>query len=110
MAFFPLGAASSKGVVHIVAVRSAPFLIGAESSFVMLSVPGMAILVVFEISLIEKPPLRQSFADSAARTIVANLSPVQPHRAVAGPLYSAQDVEFGGPPKRPPREELPEDR
>jgi uncharacterized RDD family membrane protein YckC len=56
-----------------------------------------------EIHLLQHSPIRQTLADSFARTFVVNMPTVQPHRAPAIPMFSANDAEFGNPPKLPPR-------
>ncbi|RVT47220.1 RDD family protein [Rubrivivax albus] len=55
-----------------------------------------------ELHLLQNSPGRQTIADRAARSVVVNLPPPHTHRAPAGPMYSATDVEFGVPPRRPP--------
>lgn len=45
-------------------------------------------------------PASLTLADLVARTRVVNTPPPQPHRAPAGPMYSATDAEFGYPPRR----------
>jgi len=45
-------------------------------------------------------PGRRLLADSLLGTMVVVLPPVQPHRAPAGPMYSAHDREFGPPPTK----------
>ena len=54
-----------------------------------------------EVLLIEFTSSRQSASDRIANTLVVKLPPPQPHRAPAAPMFSANDVEFGAPPKRP---------
>lgn len=46
-------------------------------------------------------PVSLTIADIVARTRVVNTPPPQPHRAPAGPMYSATDAEFGNPLRRP---------
>jgi uncharacterized RDD family membrane protein YckC len=46
-------------------------------------------------------PVSLTVADIVARTRVVNAPPPQPHRAPAGPMYSATDAEFGRAPRRP---------
>jgi hypothetical protein len=41
-----------------------------------------------------------TIADIVAHTRVVNTPPPQPHRAPAGPMYSATDAEFGYQPRR----------
>lgn len=55
-----------------------------------------------ELHLLQNSPTRQTLADLAARSIVFDLPPPHTHRAPAGPMYSANDAEFGVPPRRPP--------
>ena len=43
---------------------------------------------------------RQTTADFLCGTLVVNAPAVQPHRAPAGPMYSATDAEFGVQPRR----------
>ncbi|HVK56981.1 MAG TPA: RDD family protein, partial [Burkholderiales bacterium] len=77
--------------------------------FIMLSVPGIDVvgallllaLLLVEFYLIEQPPSRQTVADRVAHSLVVKLPPLQPHRAPAGPMFSAHDTEFGFPPQRP---------
>jgi uncharacterized RDD family membrane protein YckC len=45
-------------------------------------------------------PVSITAADVVAGTRVVNTPPPQPHRAPAGPMYSATDAEFGRPPRR----------
>jgi len=56
--------------------------------------------LVVELALIAHTPWRQSMADFLAGTIVVNTPQPSPHRAPAGPMYSATDVEFGPRPRR----------
>jgi uncharacterized RDD family membrane protein YckC len=56
---------------------------------------------LIDLSLMMYHPWRQSFADFICRTIVVKTPPPQPHRAPAGPMYSATDAEFGMVPQRP---------
>ena len=98
------GAVSLGRSVIRVAVRAAPFLAGGGTFYTQTSVIALAILFLVEIVMMERSQMRRSLADLAAGTFVVNLPPLQPHRAVAGPMFSATDAEFGGYPKRPPRE------
>lgn len=59
-----------------------------------------ALLWLAEYSLLTSSPARQTVADRLARTLVVNLPTWQPHRAPAIPMFSADDAEFGQPPKR----------
>jgi uncharacterized RDD family membrane protein YckC len=59
--------------------------------------PALDLLLMYRL------PSRQSLADLWSQTLVVNVPPVQPHRAPAGPMYSATDAEFGGAPRRGPR-------
>jgi uncharacterized RDD family membrane protein YckC len=61
-----------------------------------------AIVWLRELHLVQNSPTRQTLADRAARSVVVNLPPPHTHRAPAGPMYSANDAEFGVPPRRPP--------
>ena len=54
-----------------------------------------------DLVLMTALPSRQTVADLLCRTVVVNLPPPQPHRAPAGPMYSATDAEFGVPARRP---------
>jgi uncharacterized RDD family membrane protein YckC len=54
---------------------------------------------VVDLALVMHTPWRQSMADLLAGTIVVNTPQPSPHRAPAGPMYSATDVEFGPPPR-----------
>ena len=56
---------------------------------------------LIELGLIFTNPSRRTLADYLAFTVVANSPPLQPHRAPAAPMYSANDAEFGYPPSRP---------
>lgn len=49
-------------------------------------------------------PWGVTLADLVARTRVINTPPPQPHRAPAGPMYSATDAEFGHRPSRHPND------
>lgn len=83
-------------------VRTIPFLfLGASDPFVVLF--GAALLLVLMLSefyLLERSPNRQTLTDRIANSLVVKMPPLQPHRAPAGPMYSASDLEFGFPPKR----------
>jgi uncharacterized RDD family membrane protein YckC len=57
--------------------------------------------VLIDLSLMLYHPWRQSFSDFICRTIVVKTPPPQPHRAPAGPMFSATDAEFGVVPLRP---------
>jgi uncharacterized RDD family membrane protein YckC len=66
--------------------------------------PAQKLDVAFVPFLIETAllftPLSLTIADIVARTRVVNTPPPQPHRAPAGPMYSATDAEFGPAPRR----------
>jgi len=62
------------------------------------------VLLPIEVALMLSLPSRRTLADFAAGTIVVNAPPPQPHRAPAGPMYSASDAEFGLPAKPPGHE------
>jgi uncharacterized RDD family membrane protein YckC len=55
----------------------------------------IALPVVAELALIAHTSWRQSLADLICGTIVVRSPPLQPHRAPAVPMYSADDREFG---------------
>lgn len=68
--------------------------------------PGLTFAAAWptvEILLLYRLPTRQTLADLCCQTLVVNVPPVQPHRAPAGPMYSADDVEFGGAPRGGPK-------
>ena len=76
------------------------------ASFVLIFEPSpvgrldlAAVPLLFETALLFTP-ISLTIADQLARTRVINTPPPQPHRAPAGPLYSATDAEFGFPPRR----------
>ena len=58
-----------------------------------------AIPLLIDLFLISLTPWRRSIADLVCRTIVVRTPPPQPHRAPAGPMYSATDGEFGVVPR-----------
>jgi uncharacterized RDD family membrane protein YckC len=67
-----------------------------------LRIPWIAFIpALAELVLMTYLPSRQTVADLLCRTVVVNIPPPQPHRAPAGPMYSATDAEFGVPAKRP---------
>ena len=59
-----------------------------------------AIPFLIEVALLYTP-FSITVADLVSRTRVINTPPPQPHRAPAGPMYSATDAEFGYRPRRP---------
>ena len=61
----------------------------------------IAVPLAVELALIAHTPWRQSLADLLAGTIVINTPRPQPHRAPAGPMFSANDAEFGPQPRKP---------
>ena len=67
---------------------------------------NIALLGVFyllaEVLALHNSINRRSLADRVCRTLVVRLPPLQPHKAPAVPMFSANDAEFGNPPKRPP--------
>jgi hypothetical protein len=69
----------------------------------LLGIVSLLGLLFAETTLLGHSATRQTLADRVARSLVVNLPPLQPHRAPAGPMYSATDKEFGFPPRRPPR-------
>jgi len=62
-----------------------------------------AFWLAIDALLIEYTRDRRSLSDRIAGTVVVSLPPLQPHRAPATPMFSANDAEFGNPPKRPPQ-------
>jgi len=56
--------------------------------------------IVVDLFLVSVLPMRKSTAGIVCGTLVVNSATVQPHRAPAGPLYSATDAEFGFQPRR----------
>lgn len=60
--------------------------------------------LVLDALLIEYSLDRRSLTDRVAGTVVVALPPLQPHRAPAVPMFSANDAEFGNPPKKPPEQ------
>lgn len=66
-------------------------------------IPWLSTVPLFaDLALMTFLPSRQTVADLLCRTVVVNNPPPQPHRAPAGPMYSATDAEFGIT-ARPPR-------
>jgi uncharacterized RDD family membrane protein YckC len=55
---------------------------------------------VIDLFLVSALPWRQSTADFICGTVVVNSPTLHPHRAPAGPMYSATDAEFGNAPRR----------
>lgn len=56
--------------------------------------------LIAELALQRSPLEKATIADMLCGTRVINLPPVQPHRAPAGPMYSATDAEFGVRPRK----------
>jgi len=56
--------------------------------------------VLLEAGMMFTLPMRQTLTDLVSRTLVINVPPPQPHRAPAGPMYSAADAEFGVRPRK----------
>jgi uncharacterized RDD family membrane protein YckC len=56
---------------------------------------------LLELGLVVSTVGRFSLADLLSNSVVVEDPPVQPHRAPAGPMYSATDAEFGHPRRRP---------
>lgn len=81
------------------------FLYAVGWSAIALSPPPSVLMVAFvapllvELGMMFTLPTRQTLADLAARTLVINVPPPQPHRAPAAPMYSATDAEFGVRPR-----------
>ena len=67
----------------------------------LISAIGLA-WITLDVILIEFSRHRRSLTDWISSTLVVALPPLQPHRAPAVPMFSANDAEFGNPPKRPP--------
>jgi uncharacterized RDD family membrane protein YckC len=68
-----------------------------ERSF---EIPWLSMAPLFaDLALMTFLPSRQTVADLLCRTVVVNTPPPQPHRAPAGPMYSATDAEFGVRPR-----------
>ena len=66
-----------------------------------LGIPWLGFAPLFiDLVLLTTLPSRQTVADLICRTVVVNMPPPQPHRAPAGPMYSATDAEFGVRPAR----------
>ncbi len=96
-----------------VTVRYAPLLATTISYQEWEAVPALlglaaklaaGLIWLRELHLLQNSPSRRTLADLAARSVVVNLPPPHTHRAPAGPMYSANDAEFGVPPRRPPGE------
>lgn len=81
-------------------VRLLWLLSGAVPAIVFRAPMFLAAPLVIDLALLTFHPLRQTVADIACRTVVVILPPLQPHRAPAGPMFSAQDAEFGPRPGR----------
>ena len=80
------------------------WLAGLASRDVLAALPTTgAALIAIDLALIEFVVDRRSLTDRIASTTVVSLPPPQPHRAPAVPMFSANDAEFGLPPKEPPR-------
>ena len=68
-------------------------------------VPTFGVAYLFtDLVLLEYTHARRTLTDILTRTLVVKLPPIQPHRAPAVPMFSANDAEFGNPPRRPPSE------
>jgi len=61
---------------------------------------ALGLALAIDLVLISSLQFKQSLADLICRTLVVNAPPPQPHRAPAGPMYSALDAEFGPTPRR----------
>jgi uncharacterized RDD family membrane protein YckC len=86
-------------------VRAAPFALMGGPPLLAFGLLFLTALVLAELRLLERSPARRTIADRFANSLVVNLPPLQPHRAPAGPMFSAHDFEFGLPPNRPGRED-----
>jgi len=79
-------------MIWIAAFFLPAFLTG---SFVVFGAP-----ILIDLFLMSALKWRQTTADFVCGTLVVNAPAIQPHRAPAGPMYSATDAEFGVPPRR----------
>jgi uncharacterized RDD family membrane protein YckC len=61
---------------------------------------ALGLALAIDLIMISSLQLKQPLADVICRTLVVNAPPPQPHRAPAGPMYSALDAEFGPRPRR----------
>ncbi|SRR6266540_2582383 len=80
------------------------YLLGwvANSTVLPFNVVGVIVVapLLGELGMMLTLPSRQTLSDLLSRTIVVNVPPPQPHRAPAGPMYSATDAEFGVRPRQ----------
>ena len=83
-------------------VRSAPFILLGVPSMELVGGTLLLAFVLAEFYFLEKSPSRHTVADFVAHSLVVNVPPLQPHRAPAGPMFSANDRELGSPPRRLP--------
>ena len=74
------------------------------SSLVRAFAMSIAVVASFELLTQAMRTDRRSIADLLFRTRVVRLPPLQPHRAPAGPMYSATDAEFGITGRAPSRD------
>lgn len=56
--------------------------------------------IAIELAMMLTLVSRQTLSDVVSNTLVINVPPLQPHRAPAGPMYSATDAEFGIRPRK----------
>jgi len=82
------------------AFRPALLFATGAGIFFLPHIPGVIAVVLaapllLEAGMMFTSPWRQTLADLVCGTLVINVPPPQPHRAPAGPMYSATDAEFG---------------
>jgi uncharacterized RDD family membrane protein YckC len=83
------------------AIRAALVVAAAISNTFYEESVLVILVLAADVFLVAVLPSRQTLPDLICRTLVVNRPPVQPHRAPAGPMYSASDAEFGIPPRKP---------
>jgi uncharacterized RDD family membrane protein YckC len=74
----------------------------AHGVVALVSTMGVAYLFA-DLLMLEYSAQRRTITDRLTGTLVVMLPPLQPHRAPAGPMFSANDAEFGNPPRMPPQ-------
>ena len=79
-------------LIGLGAVTAQPLIGGAAA---LVAVP-----LAVELGMMFTLPTRQTLTDLFSKTFVVNVAAPQPHRAPAGPMYSATDAEFGVRPRR----------
>lgn len=85
----------ARPVVRVLWTASGMLLAAVFSEPRLIPVP-----TIIDVALMAYHPARQTVADLVCRTAVVMLPPMQPHRAPAGPMFSADDAEFGSKPRR----------